>query len=112
MSIDEIVTLFFLKLNTIELNYSQQELIDFDLQSIYSERKVSEATREVSEDFFMHHAPYSSTTIFPFILPPSHAAQAWAISRNVKCAPISGCKVCSVKKLKIESMSACVGKLL
>ena len=39
MSIDEIVTLFFLKLNTIELNYSQQELIDFDLHSIYSKRK-------------------------------------------------------------------------
>ena len=32
MSIDEIVTLFFLKLNTIELNYSQQELIDFGLR--------------------------------------------------------------------------------
>ena len=39
MSIDEIVTLFFLKLNTIELNYSQQELIDFGLHSIYSKRK-------------------------------------------------------------------------
>ena len=51
MSIDEIVTLFFLKLNTIELNYSQQELIDFGLHSIYSKRKVSEATRELSEDF-------------------------------------------------------------
>ena len=51
MSIDEIATLFFLKLNTIELNYSQQELIDFGLQSIYSKRKISEATRELSEDF-------------------------------------------------------------
>ena len=52
MSIDEIVTLFFLKLNTIELNYSQQELIDFGLHSIYSKRKVSEATRGLLRGLF------------------------------------------------------------
>ena len=51
MSIDKTVTLFFLKLNTIGLNYSQQELIDFGLHSTYSKRKISEATRELSEDF-------------------------------------------------------------